>query len=611
MVDMTFGFLIPSVDAHTLGASSAMGLVRDAGCQVLRAPDEVTKAILREHSDEALVQLVVWLRRESITNLCVSFRLDEAIAVQLFTRMIAYLERHCMFALQGGSVRAVAFAGLPAAAAALAREFGDRFTWFFGSETPRQTLGMLGVPSERWVDVVDRPDGYDASRFEWARQLIDSGSWAKVSKMDLPTRHNSPRLVDRIDKRRATGNFDPLLRFHMGPYSENRAEALQMFYSWLSQLRDSGLVDVASIGSSQLTQEKFDKDWSGLPNGGGVPIRTAAEFGRAALSAGDMLLRAYSGTNNVASYAQMLEETIDNCWHTLSLWWFNRLDGRGPLSLEEGLRQHFAAIDVAVQANKPFEPNVGHHFSFRGSDDVTAVVATALAVRAAAKRGIRTIVLQVMLNTPKSTAGVVDIAKVRALLDLLKPVTASGVKILLQPRAGLSYFAPDLDLARIQLAACTALMADLVQPSEDPAPIVHVVSYSEGVALADPSVMLESARITLDAWRKYRRDGVGRDLLRGRDAEELAVAHSYLGHETKELVMLMEDHVPDLYTPTGLESAFSDGWLPVPELWHDRERYPAACDWITSVRRGQVKLVDEVGKTISVSRRAEIILARQ
>jgi hypothetical protein len=62
------------------------------------------------------------------------------------------------------------------------------------------------------------------------------------------------------------------------------------------------------------------------------------------------------------------------------------------------------------------EANVSHHFAFRGADDVTYVVSAVLAARMAKAAGIRHFVLQNMLNTPKSTWGIQDLAKSRAML---------------------------------------------------------------------------------------------------------------------------------------------------------------------------------------------------
>jgi len=88
-----------------------------------------------------------------------------------------------------------------------------------------------------------------------------------------------------------------------------------------------------------------------------------------------------------------------------------------------------------------------------------------LAAKLAKKMGIRTFVLQNMLNTPRQTWGLQDLAKSRSCwLSLVKSLEDEKFQVLLQPRAGLDYFSPDQDKAKAQLAAVTALMDDIDPP---------------------------------------------------------------------------------------------------------------------------------------------------
>ncbi len=54
------------------------------------------------------------------------------------------------------------------------------------------------------------------------------------------------------------------MRAHAGPYSSVRE-----FLDWVQRLAHTGLLDILSIGTSQLTQGNFGEDWADLPNGGG------------------------------------------------------------------------------------------------------------------------------------------------------------------------------------------------------------------------------------------------------------------------------------------------------------------------------------------------------
>lgn len=85
-------------------------------------------------------------------------------------------------------------------------------------------------------------------------------------------------------------------------------------------------------------------------------------------------------------------------WHTFSLWWLSKIVGRGPNSVLENLSEHIETLRVVTRHNKPFEPNTPHHVALRGGDDVTYLVSGVLAAQIAKVMGIKTLVLQVMLN---------------------------------------------------------------------------------------------------------------------------------------------------------------------------------------------------------------------
>ena len=60
-------------------------------------------------------------------------------------------------------------------------------------------------------------------------------------------------------------------------------------------------------------------------------------------------------------------------------------------------------------------------------------------------------------------------AKGRTLIKLARELEDDNFKISLQSRAGLDYFVPDLEKAKVQLAAVTCLMDDL-EPENDNSP---------------------------------------------------------------------------------------------------------------------------------------------
>lgn len=607
--DETFGLVRPSVDAHTLGISYVAKLLGDAGYRVVLADRVVTEAVnaLHGHVESALLRR--WIMAERITRLGLSYRLDPNQAADLFGRLHWQLRNAGLLGEGDGKVRGVYFAGLPEACKRIQRDFGGSIPVFCGDETPVETLVQFGVPSSRIPASLSLQSNYDEIRMAFGRALVEKGQYRNVVREDrsgypgFGTRED--HVFNRVDHALRLGQ-SPLMRVHVGPYNSVRHEGIKQFIDWLGKLGRSGLLDIVSIGTSQLTQERFGEDWADRPNGGGVPVNSEDEYHQIWQAARPMLVRTYAGTKRIPQLARMHEETINIAWHALSFWWFSRIDGRGPHTVLENLREHMATLDFIAQSGKPFEPNIPHHFAFRGGDDVTYVVSAVLAARTAKRRGVRQFILQNMLNTPKYTAGVQDLAKARAMLHLVRELEDDTFRVLLQPRAGLDYFSPDLDKAKAQLAAVSAMMDD-IEPAKRSSPdIVHVVSYSEASHFADPAVINESIQITrhaIDAYRIARTKGQVPDM--GIDAE-VHRRTSHLVEEARVLLAGIEKFVPHLYTAEGLYAAFRAGFLATPYLWEERDEFANAISWRTELVDGGIAIVDAKGRAISARERVEL-----
>ncbi len=587
------GLAKPRLDAHMLGMSRVDELLQACGFKTIVADEGVCEALCAPSEADNSSMIRKWLRVNRIDILCFSYRLGADNAVDIFRKLMYQLEFHGLLAKDGGAVGAVYFASLPSACDAVKRIYADDVGVFQGDETPADTLAIMGIdPSLAPSDMVG-VHPYDAALQSFGRDLVEKGDWASVAPVD---RQTSPafgtkreKVVDRIEHGRKRG-LPPLMRAHAGPYEPNRRQAVKLFESWCRQLAHVGMLDVLSIGTSQLTQERFGEDWSGRPNGGGVPINSPDEYERIWQTARPMLVRTYAGTRGIPALAVMHEETMNIAWHALSLWWFSRIDGRGPNSVLENLQEHFEALRVIASTGKPYEPNISHHFAFRGADDVTYVVSAVLAARAAKRLGVSDLILQIMLNDPKYTWGINDLAKARATLLLVRELEDSNFNVYLQARAGLDYLSHRSDKAKEQLAAVTALMDD-IEPDNPRSPdIIHVVSYSEGSDLATPEIINDSVRITryaLDRYRLLRRRGQVDDMTCVSDISERI---SFLIQGARDVLATIEECVDQPYTPQGLYDIFRLGFLPVPQLMYCREDFPEAVRWSTKVRNGRVDI---------------------
>lgn len=607
--DEIFGLLRPAVDAHTLGISYAAKLLSEAGYRVVISDRAITEAANHIHRPGNSSLVREWIKQHGITRLGLSYRLDPDQASEVFGRLLYQLRDHKIVGTGRGKLRGIYFAGLPAACTLIKSRHGDEIPVFQGDETPAETLAKFGVPRERIPASLVKQAAYDEHRMAFGRELVGKGEHLVEQPVDrygydgFGTRKD--HLFSRVEHGKSHG-LPPVIRVHAGPYHPERVQAVEEFIGWLRDLRRTGFLDVVSIGTSQLTQEKFGEDWKDDPNGGGVPVNSEAEYERIREEACPMLVRTYAGTQRIPELARIHERSLNIAWHALSFWWFSRIDGRGPHSVLENLREHLQTLDYIAETGKPFEPNIPHHFAFRGGDDVTYVLSAVLAARAAKLRGVRYFVLQNMLNTPKQTAGVQDLAKSRAMLRMVRDLEDGNFRVVLQPRAGLDYFSPDMNKAKAQLAAVSAMMDD-IEPGKPSSPeVIHVVSYSEASHLATPDVIDESIQITRSAigqWRRLRRRGELESVCDEKDVEERT---RHLCGEVRTLLAAIEKTVDAPYSAEGLYRIFAAGFLATPHLWGCREEFAHATAWSTALVDGGVRVVDDQGHPIGAARRAEI-----
>ena len=596
--DDIFGFIKPLVDVHTMGIFTMANLLRDCGYGVFVAHDEIGEAVESIHKLNNYSLVKRWILDNHINRIGFSYRLDPQEGCDYFMALYEHLKSDNMLMEDGGPIRNISFAGLPDTCELVSGKTNGKILVFVGNETPVESLRMYGVPEEKLPASLVNNHPYDNMRWDFAKKLIESERYKKESFQD----HYGYKECGKEDdgylvrlKYAKAKNALPIIRTHSGPYNPNRQEALKEYNSWCRDLASSKLLDVLSIGSSQLTQSHFGEDWTGLPNGGGVPVNSEIEYKIIKENAIPMLVRTYSGTKDVPGLARIHERTLNISWHALSFWWFDELDGRGKNTLIDNLKEHFEAVKYIVTTGKPVEPNVPHHFAFRGADDITYIISGYLAAKACKKLGVRHLILQNMLNTPKYTWGIQDLAKGRTMLKLVRELEDDDFQVSLQSRVGLDYFAPDLEYAKIQLAAASCMMDDIEPENNNSPEIVHVVNYCEAVRLATPPVIKESIQITLNALHEYRiARSLGAIPNMKYDTETQERADS-LYAEAKAAINLLEKHITNLYTPEGFYKVFTEGFLPVPYLMDQQRKYRKATMYQTAIKNGGIRVVDEKG----------------
>jgi hypothetical protein len=185
------------------------------------------------------------------------------------------------------------------------------------------------------------------------------------------------------------------------------------------------------------------------------------------------LLRTYSGTDDFIRLAELYKETIHIAWCAIPLFWFNRMDGRGPWDLQGSIREHQKVMAWYGQNQIPVELNEPHHWGMRDSSDVTFIVSAYLSAYNARAFGVQDYIAQLMFNSPPGLSDAMDLAKMLAVLELIQPLANDSFRIYRQTRTGLLSYPLSDPAARSHLSTSIYLQMAL-KPD-----IVHIVGHTE------------------------------------------------------------------------------------------------------------------------------------
>jgi methylmalonyl-CoA mutase cobalamin-binding subunit len=352
----------------------------------------------------------------------------------------------------------------------------------------------------------------------------------------------------------------PILRHHFG------LPTVEDTIAGVAYIAESRLLDVISLGLDQDAQENFfhpERQDPRRRGAGGVPVRTPADLEAiyAASRRGNFpLLRAYSGTDDFIPMAELLVHTIRNAWCAIPLFWFNRMDGRGPWDLEGSIREHQRVMAWYAERNIPVELNEPHHWGMRDASDVTFVVSAYLSAYNAKAFGVREYIAQMMFNSPPGLSDAMDLAKMLACLEIIRPLEDTDFRVWRQTRIGLLSHPLDEEAARGHLAAATYLQMAL-QPH-----IVHIVGHTEAHHAATAEDVVAACRVARRAVENALRGApdMTRDPRVQERKEELIAEAQVTLEAIRELAGPgVEDPLTD---PATLARAVTTGVLDAPHL---------------------------------------------
>jgi methylmalonyl-CoA mutase cobalamin-binding subunit len=381
----------------------------------------------------------------------------------------------------------------------------------------------------------------------------------------------------------------PILRHHFGlPTMEATIDGIQ-------KIAEAQALDLISLGTDQDAQENFfhpERQDPRRKGAGGVPVRTADDY-RALYEASRRgnfpLLRAYSGTDDFIRYAEVLTKTIHNAWCAIPLFWFNQMDGRGPWDLEGSIREHQKVMTWYGERNIPVELNEPHHWGMRDASDVIFVVAAYLSAYNAKKYGVKDYIAQMMFNSPPGTSDAMDLAKMLAVLEIIKPLANKGFRIWKQTRIGLLSHPLDPDAARGHLAASTYLQMAL-KPD-----IYHIVGHTEAHHAATADDVIQASKIV----RRAITNALGApNMTRSPEVQDRKRTLITEARITLEAIQgLAGQGVDDpLADPSTLAKAVTAGVLDAPQLMNNSFGRGMIR---TRIMEGACEAVDESGRVLS------------
>ena len=503
---------------HVAGVSNFLRLAEAAGWQtVFLGPAVSIQGVLEA------------ARREKADLVGVSYRLTPETGERLLGQFAEEASE-----LQAQGVRFV-FGGTPPVAER-ARRLGFFERVFDGSDMPEEVLAFLKGQGE-------------------AGQL----------SADYPQ-----MMVDRILWKRPY----PILRHHFG------LPSMEATLRGIERIAEAKALDVISLGTDQDAQENFfhperqDKRRMGA---GGVPVRSAADYRslyEASRRGNYPLLRTYSGTDDFVRLAEMYVQTIRIAWCAVPLFWFNRMDGRGPWDLEGSIREHQELMRWYGERGLPVELNEPHHWGMRDAPDVIFVVSAFLSAYNARQAGVHDYIAQLMFNSPPGLSDAMDLAKMLAVLEMVETLipglsTLTGTRpqgsgeefrLWKQTRTGLLSYPLEQAAARGHLSASIYLQMAL-KPD-----IVHIVGHTEADHAATAEDVIEASRMA----RRAIENAVGgapdmtADVRVQRRKEEL-IAEARITLEA--IRRLAEPGVADPWTaPATLARAVTSGILDAPQL---------------------------------------------
>ena len=386
----------------------------------------------------------------------------------------------------------------------------------------------------------------------------------------------------------------PLLRHHFG------LPTMQTTMDGIREIAEAKALDVISLGIDQDAQANFfhpERQNPRATGAGGVPVRSAEDYRQlyqATRTGNYPLVRTYSGTDDFIRLAEMYVETINIAWCAIPLYWFNLMDGRGPLTLEESIREHQQVMSWYGERSIPVELNEPHHWGMRDASDVVFVTSGYLSAYNAKAFGVKDYIAQLMFNSPPNLSDAMDLAKMLAILEMIAPLEDDSFHVWRQTRTGLLSYPLEDNAARAHLATSIYLQMAL-KPN-----IIHIVGHTEADHAATPGDIIDAslaARRSIENALAGQPDMTADPHIQAR--KKHLIEQAQLTLQAIKAISLAGSDDPLIDPPT-LTKAVNLGILDAPQLKNN----PFAQGKVsTRMLQGASETIDEFGNLISEQER--------
>lgn len=333
-----------------------------------------------------------------------------------------------------------------------------------------------------------------------AEDVIKDGDYFFEEPLSIPSKKAMKSLRWRIRE-----SDIPVIRSHYGV----PAETIEPTVEGIAKIAENRVVDEISLGSSDLSQRYYGKpeEFRNRKNDGGVPYKTKQDLERMFLASRCGNFPSIKPYCHVKDILQFIDECLSaglltGAHQAIPLFWFNELDGRGPMTVQESIDEHLAAVQYLAKKGIPVEMNDPNQWSSRMVHDTLFVVSYCLISAVMFEAGVQDMIFQCQFNKPATTGDYADLSKMKSAQYFVRELTPIGNKanVYYECRSGIEHFSPKLEKAKLQLARSTLLQM-VIHPS-----VLHIVSYCEAVHAATADDVIESSKIVRRAVRLYKKN---------------------------------------------------------------------------------------------------------